>query len=269
MTKYVGCIDIHAGKVKQIVGGTLVKDDTNEADSQSVATNFVSEKPSSFYAQLYKDNDVKGCHVIKLGSLEENNIAAKEALQAWPGHLQVGGGINDTNAKEWIDNGASKVIVTSWLFPNGEFDLERLKKISSIVGKEHLVFDLSCRRQINTDNNELSWVVAMNKWQTLTKTILSKEYFDLVSEYCSEFLVHAADVEGLCNGIDEELVKKLAEWSDLPIVYAGGAKDVSDLALVDKLSNGKVDLTYGSALDIFGGRLVKFEECCAWNKSQN
>ncbi|CDK25073.1 unnamed protein product [Kuraishia capsulata CBS 1993] len=264
MTKYVGCIDIHGGQVKQIVGGTLEKDDREEDVSQSLATNFVSEKPSSYYAQLYKDNNVTSTHVIKLGSLETNDEAAREALRTWPNHMQIGGGINDTNAAEWIALGASKVIITSWLFPQGEFSLQRLQKISGQIGKDRLVVDLSCRKRI--EGGKVEWVVAMNKWQTLTSTVLNRSLFDLLEQYCSEFLVHAADVEGLCQGIDQDLVKKLSEWTDFPMTYAGGAKSLEDLRLVDNLSNGKVDLTFGSALDIFGGNLVKFEDCCEWNR---
>lgn len=259
MTRYVGCIDIHGGKVKQIVGGTLDSDDTSKTPT-SLETNFISEKPSSYYAQLYRDNAISRTHVIKLGSLDENNRVALEALHAWPGHLQIGGGINDTNAQYWIKNGADKVILTSWLFPNGEFQLARLQQISKLVGRDHLVVDLSCRR-----NGKGEWVVAINKWQTLTKMVLKRQVFELFEKYCSEFLVHAADVEGLCRGIDRELVVKLGEWCTNPIVYAGGAKSIKDLDLVNRLSHGKVDLTFGSALDIFGGKMVKFADCCAWN----
>ncbi|QPG74181.1 hypothetical protein FOA43_001505 [Brettanomyces nanus] len=264
MTYYVGCIDIHGGKVKQIVGRTLDSDDNISKHDSSLATNFVSEKPSSYYANLYKIHNIIRTHVIKLGSLEENNLVALEALKKWPGHMQIGGGINDTNAQYWIENGADKVIVTSWLFPGGEFDEARLEKIHELVGREHLVVDLSCRKR--RDGN---WVVAINKWQTLTEMELKKEVFEMFERYCSEFLVHAADVEGLCHGIDKELVGKLGEWCHVPVVYAGGARSVNDLDLVDGLSKGRVDLTFGSALDIFGGKLVKFEDCCKWNERPN
>jgi len=170
------------------------------------------------------------------------------------GGLQIGGGINEMNAKYWIDAGASKVIVTSYLFPEGRFSLEHLRAISSAVGKDRLVVDVSCRRRDD------QWLVAMNKWQQITDMCVSKESLDMLSEYCSEFLIHAADVEGLCQGIDEGLVQKLGEWVTIPTTYAGGAKDISDLALVDQLSGGRVDLTYGSALDMFGGTQVKFDD---------
>ncbi|KAK7049523.1 Enzyme that catalyzes the fourth step in the histidine pathway [Paramarasmius palmivorus] len=237
------CIDLHDGQVKQIVGGTL-----SEKDPGALKTNFVSRllcsintdpyslSPSDF-AKLYKDNGLEGGHVIKLGP--GNDDAAKEALAAWPGGLQVGGGINEQNAKSWLDAGASKVIVTSYLFPEGNFSLKRLQDISKATGKDRLVVDVSCRRRGD------KWFVAMNKWQDITDMEVAKETLDMLAEHCSEFLVHAADVEGLCQGIDEELVAKLGEWSSIPVTYAGGAKSISDLDLVDRLSNGRVDLTYG------------------------
>ncbi|KAI0776050.1 Phosphoribosylformimino-5-aminoimidazole carboxamide ribotide isomerase [Trametes elegans] len=247
------CIDLHNGEVKQIVGGTL-----HENDASRLRTNFVASHPSSYYAELYKRHGLEGGHVIKLGP--GNDRAAREALAAWPGHLQVGGGITAENAREWIEAGASKVIVTSYLFPEGKFSLERLKAVSAAVGKERLVVDVSCRRRAD------KWLVAMNKWQTITDMEVRRDSLGLLAEYCSEFLVHAADVEGLCQGIDEELVTKLGEWVTIPTTYAGGAKSVSDLDLVDRLSGGKVDLTFGSSLDIFGGSLVRFEELVVYNK---
>lgn len=276
MTKFRGCIDIHSGQVKQIVGGTLQKDDT-EVDTDT-KENFVSTKPSSYYANLYKTNNVLGCHVIKLGTNAANDEAAKLACATWEHKLQVGGGINYDNALEWLDtNKASHVILTSWLFSDVTvdnvtqkvFDMDKLRKISNLVGKERLIVDLSCRTVEKEGLKE--WVVAMNKWQTLTDSVLSKSFLNEVSKYCDEFLIHAADVEGLCNGIDDLLVRKLGEWCpegfEGKIVYAGGAKLVEDLEVVKRLSHGKVDLTYGSALDIFGGKLVKFQELIEWNNS--
>ncbi|KAF9534329.1 Phosphoribosylformimino-5-aminoimidazole carboxamide ribotide isomerase [Crepidotus variabilis] len=248
------CIDLHGGKVKQIVGGTL------SDDLKTLKTNFVSSKSAKEFAELYKANNLHGGHIIKLGP--GNDEAATEALATWPDNLQIGGGINSSNAKQWIDLGASKVIVTSYLFPHGKFSLENLKVISTGVGKERLVVDVSCRKRGDI------WLVAMNKWQDITDMEVSKESLDLLSEYCSEFLIHAADVEGLCKGVDEELVKKLGEWVTVPTTYAGGAKDISDLLLVDQLSGGRVDLTYGSSLDIFGGSQVKFEELVKLNTQQ-
>jgi len=268
MTKFRGCIDIHSGKVKQIVGGSLKQDDITE--DNSTTENFVSSKPSSYYAQLYKDNGVNGCHVIKLGSNPENDEAAKLALKTWPNHLQVGGGINIDNALTWLDtHKASHVIVTSWLFTEKQFDWDKLRSISAMVGKDRLIVDLSCRTVI--ENGQVNWYVAIDKWQTVTKNAISKQFLLEVSQYCDEFLIHAADVEGLCNGIDRDLVTHLGEWCppgfEGKIVYAGGARLIDDLTLVKDLSNGKVDLTYGSSLDIFGGQLVKFDDLVEWNKN--
>lgn len=267
MTKFRGCIDIHSGVVKQIVGGTLKQDDT--APEKDLLENFVSTRPSSHYANLYRQNDVHGCHVIKLGTNPENDRAAILACETWPHHLQVGGGINIDNALTWLDtHKASHIILTSWLFTNKQFDWDKLKTISNLVSKSRLIVDLSCRTVIK--NGTSHWTIAMNKWQDLTDNDITKEFLLEVSKYCLEFLIHAADVEGLCNGIDEELVKKLGEWCpsgfEGKIVYAGGAKLVNDLNLVKKLSNNKVDLTFGSSLDIFGGNLVKFDDLVKWNK---
>lgn len=259
MTKFKGCIDIHSGKVKQIVGGTL--------DTSALKTNFVADKPASYYADLYKTNGVEGTHVIKLGPGCDE--AAAEALATWPGGLQVGGGITDANAREWVEKGAAKVIVTSFLFPDSKtFSQERLDNLVAALNGDvtKIVIDLSCRKRVDAQTGKPRWYVAMNRWQTITDVEVNLETLAFFSKYCSEFLVHAADVEGLCKGIDEDLVAALGEWVSIPCVYAGGAKSLEDLELVKKLSNGKVDLTFGSALDIFGGSGVKFDECVEWNK---
>ncbi|MCJ1371621.1 Enzyme that catalyzes the fourth step in the histidine pathway [Loxospora ochrophaea] len=189
-----------------------------------------------------------------------NEPAAKEALSAWPGGLQIGGGITANNAKQWIAWGAEKVIVTSYLFQDGAFSIDRLNAILQALDYEtsKLVVDLSCRKQNH------KWIVAVNKWQTLTDMELDEKSIKLLEPYCSEFLVHAADNEGLQRGIDEELVERLGQWCSIPVTYAGGAKSVDDLEKVDRLSQGRVDLTVGSALDIFGG-VVLFEDCVQWN----
>ncbi|KAJ9094848.1 hypothetical protein QFC19_007777 [Naganishia cerealis] len=243
------CIDLHGGLVKQIVGGTLGDDDSK------LKTNFVATQSPKEFAEMYKKNNLTGGHVIKLGP--GNDQAAREALAAWPGGLQVGGGIQVGNAQEWIDAGAEKVIVTSALFPKQKFSIEQLRAFSETVGKDRLVVDVSCRKRDN------KWIVAMNKWQDLTDMEVNQESISLLEQYCSELLIHAADVEGLCQGIDEELVQQLGKWVSIPCTYAGGAKDLSDLELVSRLSQGKVDLTYGSSLDIFGGKTVKFADLVA------
>ncbi|EIM85661.1 Phosphoribosylformimino-5-aminoimidazole carboxamide ribotide isomerase [Stereum hirsutum FP-91666 SS1] len=249
------CIDLHDGKVKQIVGGTL-----SDSDPATLKTNFVASQSPGDFARLYKEKGLEGGHLIKLGP--GNDEAARQALETWPGGLQIGGGITDKNALSWLELGASKVIVTSYLFPEMKFSLERLRLLSTLVGKERLVVDVSCRRRGDR------WMVAMNKWQDITDMEVRQETLNLLSEHCSEFLIHAADVEGLCQGIDEELVAKLGQWVRIPTTYAGGAKDISDLDLVERLSDGKVDLTYGSALDIFGGTLVKFDDLVARNAGE-
>lgn len=194
-----------------------------------------------------------------------NETAAQEALSAWPGALQLGGGINETNAKRWIEKGAEKVIVTSYLFPNAKFSMAHLEAVLHVLNQDRskLVIDLSCRRQ------GAKWFVAMNKWQTLTDMELDEKSIKLLEPYCSEFLIHAADNEGLQRGIDEELVEKLGRWCTLPVTYAGGGKTIDDLEKVKQLSSGRVDLTIGSALDIFGGEGVQFADCIEWNQQQS
>lgn len=244
------CIDLHQGQVKQIVGGTL--------DEHGATENFVSHLPSSHFATLFAEDRLRGGHVIQLGP--GNQSAAQEAIAAYPNGLQVGGGINDTNAKKWIELGASHVIVTSWLFDqNGKLQESRAAEIANIVSPARLVIDLSCRR---TDDR---WTVAMNRWQTLTDLPLNHDALDRLSPYCDEFLIHAADVEGKCNGIDRELVEMLGSWTGPKVVYAGGVANMQDVLAIDRLSNGNVDVTVGSALDIFGGHGVKYDELVQWN----
>ncbi|KAG9006623.1 Enzyme that catalyzes the fourth step in the histidine pathway [Tulasnella sp. JGI-2019a] len=250
------CIDLHNGLVKQIVGGSL-----SDANPETLQTNFVASQSPAEFAEMYKRHALKGGHVIKLGA--GNDEAAKEALAAWPNGLHIGGGITEANAISWLDAGAEKVIVTSYLFPGAKFSLERLQGLASKVGRDRLVVDVSCRKRAN------KWIVAMNKWQDLTDMEVNQDSLDVLSQYCSEFLIHAADVEGLCQGIDESLVRRLGEWAQIPATYAGGARDISDLTLVDTLSGGKVDLTYGSALDIFGGKQVKFSDLVEYNTKAN
>lgn len=255
MTLFRPCIDLHAGKVKQIVGSSLSDDGNN------LETNFESSHPAQYYADLYRKTGLKGGHVIKLGS--GNDKPAREALAAYPGGLQIGGGISDKNAADWLQAGASHVIVTSWLFDDqGYFLPQRLEALVSEVGKERLVLDLSCRVEDDF------WVVTMNRWQTRTNLTVTKQNLNELSGRCSELLVHAADVEGKCEGIDARLVRFLGEHVSIPVTYAGGANSIEDLRRVKELSGGKVDLTIGSALDIFGGKLVSFESCLQWNRAQ-
>lgn len=251
MTVFRPCIDLHQGKVKQIVGGSLTD------SGAGLRTNFVSDKDSAFFADLYRRDGLRGGHVIMLGP--GNEQAARQALSAFSGGLQIGGGLTDANARQWIDAGASHVILTSWLFPGGALSLERLESIAGKVGREHLVVDLSCRRVGE------GWKVAMDRWQTITRVSLDEALLETLAEHCDEFLVHAADVEGKCEGLDWELVDFLARVSPLPTTYAGGARDISDLERLEKVSGGRLDLSIGSALDIFGGSLVRYADCAAFN----
>ncbi|KAH9921793.1 uncharacterized protein B0H18DRAFT_879937 [Fomitopsis serialis] len=226
------CIDLHNGQVKQIVGGTL-----SENDPSTLRTNFRSSHPSAYYAELYKTHGLEGGHVIKLGP--GNNDAAREALRAWEGHLQVGGGIDDTDCREWLEAGASKVIVTSHLFPDGRFSLERLQRISSLTGKERLVVDVSCRRVWDR------WFVATNKWQMITDMEVRRE--QCLRRDPTIFTVNSGtcrDVEGLCEGIDESLYQYVRIQPRLAL-SVGFRTRHRRLATVDRLSNGRVDLTYG------------------------
>lgn len=240
--------------MKQIVGGSLTD------DASTLRTNFVSERPASWYADLYKKDGLRGGHVIMLGA--GNESAAREALRVFPGGLQIGGGINLENAPGWLEAGASHVIVTSWVFCDGILDDNRLKSLVQRVGKNRLVLDLSCRRKGD------EYFVVTDRWQKFTKLALSRETLETLAESCSEFLIHAADVEGLCRGVDLELVAKLAEWTTLPTTYAGGARFLHDLEEVSRLGKNKVDLTIGSALDIFGGTGVTYREVVEYNRSQ-
>ena len=228
-------------------------------------TNFETDRSSAWFAELYKRDGIKGGHVIMLG--KGNESAAKDALSAYPGGLQVGGGINAQNAKEYIDAGASHVIVTSWIFPDGKLDRSRLDELVKTVGKEHLILDLSCKRT-GTVNGKPQWKIATNRWQTIIDIEITKETLEDLAKSCDEFLVHAADVEGKQQGMDDDLIKFLAENSPIPVTYAGGAKSLEDLIHCKEISNGKVDLTIGSALDLFGGKGVKYDDCVKFNKAQ-
>jgi phosphoribosylformimino-5-aminoimidazole carboxamide ribotide isomerase len=248
------CIDLHEGKVKQIVGGSLSDSGTG------LRTNFVSEKSAAWFAELYRRDELMGGHVILLGPGNED--AARAALAAYPGGLHLGGGVNQSNARTWLDAGASHVIVTSWVFREGRVDWERLNDLVSVIGRRRLVLDLSCRQR------DGEYFVVTDRWQKFTTERISPELLTKLGAFCDEFLIHAADVEGLCGGIDHALVEKLAHWTPLPTTYAGGAKSLEDLETVTRLGLGRIDLTIGSALDIFGGTGVKYEEAVAFNRRQ-
>ena len=230
------CIDIHNGKIKQIVGGSLL-------DQGDFATeNFVSEKDGTFYGKLYKENHLNGGHIIMLNArdskyYEEDKVQALKALKAFEGGLQIGGGITDENAKEFIESGASHVIVTSFVFAGGKVHYDRLDALKEQVGREHLVLDL-----ITTD-----------RWQKFTEEELTIELLHKLESWCDEYLIHGVDVEGKAQGIDQELVQLLARYNGNKVTYAGGVKNFDDLELLKNYGNDKIDVTIGSALDLFGG----------------
>ncbi|MCQ2396942.1 MAG: phosphoribosylformimino-5-aminoimidazole carboxamide ribotide isomerase [Lentisphaeria bacterium] len=234
------CIDLHGGRVKQIVGSSL-------RDGAGAEENYVASESPGWFARKYHDDGLCGGHVIKLGP--GNDDAAREALSACPNFLQIGGGITPENASEWIEAGASHVIVTSYLFADGDFVPQRLESLRRAVPRERLVLDLSCR---NVDGE---YVVACDRWQKLTHLTLSEKTFDYLGECCCEFLIHAVDVEGLKQGIDETLVARLAEWCHYPVTYAGGIRSLEDIQRIRTAGAGRIDFTVGSALDLFGGNL--------------
>ena len=245
------CIDLHDGKVKQIVGSTLGHENV------AVVENFTSQYDSSYYAKMFANDCLTGGHVIMLGP--GNEQAAMNALQAYPGGLQVGGGITADNAKQYIDAGASHVIVTSYIFHDGLLDMERLHKLVNTVGKDKLVIDLSCRKRDD------KWFVVTDKWTKFSDFEVNAQSIRMIEQYCDELLIHAVDVEGKRSGMQEELVQDLAEWTTIPTTYAGGVRSLEDLRKFELLGRGKLHVTIGSALDIFGGDL-RYDDVVAYCK---
>lgn len=242
------CIDIHNGKVKQIVGSSL-RDDKGAFDE-----NYVSEQDGAYYSDLYYDLGLSGGHVIILNPVdsqyyEQSYKQAISALMAHPGTLQIGGGINPSNAEAFLDAGASHVIVTSYVFKDGCIDKEKLDIIKKTVGKEHLVLDLSCKKKGD------DYYIVTDRWQKMTDTRLTLETLDELGDLCDEFLIHAADVEGKQGGIEENVAGLLGDWAQIPVTYAGGVHSLSDIRKLKTIGRSKVDVTVGSALDIFGGNL--------------
>ena len=278
--KFRPCIDLHQGQVKQIIGSTLTDDSNDDGSStppigdntsspsqhQQLATNFSTTQPASEFAKLYQQDQLTGGHVIMLGP--GNREVALEALRAYPQGLQIGGGITDTNCREWLDAGASHVIVTSHVFCEGQIHMDRLRQLRDIVTKEKLVLDLSCRRKPGAAPDSDYYYVVTDRWQKFTDYPVTAETLKDLSEYCDEFLVHGVDVEGKQCGILEDLVELLGQHSPIPVTYAGGVRSLEDLELVERLGNKKVDCTVGSALDIFGGTL-KYKDVVKWHKDRN
>ncbi|HHB75804.1 MAG TPA: phosphoribosylformimino-5-aminoimidazole carboxamide ribotide isomerase [Desulfobulbus sp.] len=249
--KFRPCIDLHDGKVKQIIGSTL-----RTGGSADPRTNFSSRFPPSHYSRMYRRDNLTGGHVIMLGP--GNEEAAVEALAAWPGGLQIGGGVNSDNAELWLERGASHVIVTSYVFHDGILDEKRLSHLSSRVGRQHLVLDLSCRVKDDT------YFVVTDRWQKFTRLAVTRQVLDELATYCDEFLVHAVDVEGKCMGVDAQLIELLATSTRVPVTYAGGVSTMADLELIAGSGYGKLDATVGSALDIFGGNGLRYADVVAF-----
>ncbi len=243
------CIDIHNGKVKQIVGSSL-KDAGNQAKE-----NFVSEQDAAFYAGFYKKDGIKGGHIILLNPVgseyyEATKRQALLALEAYPGGLQIGGGIRAENAEEFLKKGASHVIVTSYVFSDGKVNYENLRKLADRVSKDHLVLDLSCRKK-----EDGGYYIVTDRWQKFTDEKITYELLDRLKDYADEFLVHAVDVEGKASGIETELAKMLGSWGEIPVTYAGGVGSFADLAELKAAGQGRLNVTIGSALDLFGGKM--------------
>ena len=246
--EYRPCIDVHNGKVKQIVGSSL------DDEGASTQENFVSKRDADFFAEFYAKDGLRGGHVIllnKVGSpyYEDTKRQALLALQTYPNGLQVGGGINADNAQEFLDAGASHVIVTSYVFSDGKINYENLQKLVDAVGKEHIVLDLSCRRV------EDEYFIVTDRWQNITKEQITFDLLDNLAKYCDEFLIHAADVEGKSDGIERDLVELLGGWGKIPMTYAGGISTYQDIEDVKELGQGHLNITIGTALDLFGGPL--------------
>ncbi|MCC8028718.1 MAG: phosphoribosylformimino-5-aminoimidazole carboxamide ribotide isomerase [Lachnospiraceae bacterium] len=240
------CIDIHNGKVKQIVGGSL-RDEGDTAEE-----NFVSEQDAAFYAQLYQRFQIRGGHVILLNAKDspfyaETKSQALSALRAAPDTLQVGGGITPENAREFLDAGATHVIVTSWVFRDGVLNYGNLEKICAVSGRERLVLDLSCRKR------DGAYYVVTDRWQKFTDEVISEALLDRLAGYADEFLIHAADVEGKASGIERGLVEMLGGWNRIPVTYAGGVGSFEHLRQLREWGRDRLNVTIGSALDLFGG----------------
>lgn len=246
--KFRPCIDIHNGKVKQIVGGSLF-DEKNQAKE-----NYVSDQDAAWFAGLYREKGLTGGHVILLNPstsefYEKTKKQALSALRSFPGGLQVGGGITSENAAEYLEAGASHVIVTSYVFRDGKINYRNLEKLKEEAGTEHIVIDLSCRKKGD------DYYIVTDRWQKYTESRLTEETLELFSDFCDEYLVHAVDVEGKADGIEENVVKLLGNWGKKKITYAGGIHSFKDLDRLKELGRKRVDVTIGSALDIFGGSM--------------
>lgn len=253
LMKFRPCIDLHDGKVKQLVGSTLI-----DGQPERLKTNFTASRSPAWFADLYRRDNLAGGHIIMLGPGNEH--AAMSALEAWPKGMQVGGGITSENATLWLERGASHVIVTSWVFRGGRIDEKRLEKLTGETGITRLVLDLSCRRRGD------DYYIVTDRWQNFTEEKICKATLSWLAGYCDEFLVHGADVEGRCEGVEMELVEMLGRWVTIPTTYAGGIRNISDLDAIRTGGKGRLDATIGSALDIFGGTLITYKEAVAYHR---
>jgi len=254
--KFRPCIDLHGGRVKQIVGSTL-----SDTDHTALQTNFAADQPPSHFAAMYRQDGLTGGHVIMLGP--GNEAAALDALHTFPEGLQIGGGITAANAGYWLDEGAAGVIVTSHVFTDGKVREDRLLEMVAAIGKERLILDLSCRKRGS------DYFVVTDRWQKFTTIKVTEESLAYFSRFCQEFLIHAVDVEGKCAGIDAELTAALGAWTPIPTTYAGGVQNLADLERIQELGRSRLDATIGSALDIFGGSGITYAEAVAFHRRAN
>lgn len=253
--KFRPCIDLHNGVVKQIVGGTLTD------NGKGLVTNFQSPFRAGYYALKFREDNLIGGHIIMLNHDPLNAAAAVDAFEAWPNAFQIGGSLNPENAPGWLDRGAAAIIVTSYVFRDGHVNMDNLKHMVASVGRDKLILDLSCRKRDDR------YYIVTDRWQKFTDVEITSGNLDLLSKHCSEFLIHAADIEGLAGGIDTALVSKLGAWDGIPITYAGGIRSMSDVRLIKDLSGGKLDFTVGSALDLYGGKGIAYRDLVAFNNS--
>ena len=246
--KFRPCIDIHNGKVKQIVGGTLSDSD------DSAKENFVSERDAAYFAHMFRQDGLEGGHVIMLNSRQspyfrETQEQALLALHSYPGGMMAGGGITAENADIYLDAGASHVIVTSYVFFNGEISYVNLEKLETEIGADKIVLDLSCSRKDN------AYCIMTDRWQKYTRTPLTPELILHLSEHCAGFLIHGIDSEGRKNGIDFSLIRMLTAVHGVSVTYAGGISTFEDLEAIRRTGEDRIDVTVGSALSIYGGSM--------------
>ncbi len=251
--KFRPCIDLREGKVVQIVGSTL-------KDGEKPTTHFETNRSPADFARLYREDGLAGGHVIMLGPRNED--AAITALGAYPGGMQIGGGLMPENAQRFLNKGASHIIVTSYVFRDGQINWNNLEALKKAVGKERIVLDLSCRKR------EGKYFIVTERWQRFTDVETNPKTLRELAEHCDEYLIHGVDVEGKKQGVEPELVQMLGGWDGIPVTYAGGIRGFDDIELIYRLGKGRLDFTIGSALDIFSGNLP-YRNVVEWHKEHN